>query len=289
MIAVDRPTRWIAGLCAALLLGCVKEGGGDEAGQGEQCALAPDPGDCDAAFERYAYDAASQRCLPFTWGGCDGVVPFNDLTACQRTCEPCEAFFATMTPAPTHAELGLTVRNGSAAPIFLRAHTPGGGAVGFRAQTFEISRLGAEDPLITAPNDCDFPCALFDNADCGNACSDAGFPPGPILIQPGATFKGAWSGLHFAQVEVPSRCLPEACSTGLQCGRWLNAAPGDFTATIAVATAWNCVDPMTCTCTPNADGWCQLDSSAAQGGPVDAAPLSAEFTFPGGPVELVYE
>lgn len=292
MIAVRTATRWvIPAALAAALPACpfFGGGGGDDAGINEQCDLTPDPGDCDAAFERYAFDAASQRCVPFTWGGCDGVVPFVDLTTCQGDCEPCEAFFATTTPAPTHPEIALSVRNDSAAPIFLRAHTPGGGAVGWRAQTFQISHLGAEDPLVTAPNDCDFPCKLYDNAMCGNACSDAGFPPGPILIQPGATFAGAWSGLHFGQVALPSRCLPAACEAGLECGRWLNVMPGDFTAAIAVATQWSCTDPMQCTCTPNADGWCQLDAFVAQNGPVDAVGLTSDFSFPGATVEFVYK
>ena len=274
-------------LVAAALVGCVLEGNGDDAGQTEACSLAPDPGDCNAAFEMYAFDAGAQRCVPFTWGGCDGLVPFSALTECQGACEPCEAFFATTSPAPTHAPTEISIRNASAQPIYLRAHTPGGGAVGFRAQMVSLTPLGASEPLITAPNDCDFPCAAFDNPECGNACSDAGFPPGPILLQPGATYKGAWSGQFFGQVTLPDRCLPTACASGQKCGRWLDAAPGDFSATIAAATAWNCVDPMMCTCTPNADGWCQLDGFAAQGGPIDPMGLTENLSFPGGSVEFV--
>lgn len=277
----------MAALVAAALVGCVAGGSGDEAGTQEACGLVPDPGDCDAAFERYYYDPAARRCAPFTWGGCDGVVPFNALTECQGACEPCEAFFATTTPQPTHAPVAISLRNDSAAPIYLRAYTPGGGAVGFRAQTFALRPLGAEEPLITAPNDCDFPCALFDNEDCGNACSDAGPPPGPIVIQPGATYTGAWSGQQFADVAVPDRCLPESCPSGLQCGRWLNAASGEYTVTAAVATAWNCLN-VPCTCTPNAEGWCQIDAVEGQNGPVDTVELSGSLTLPGGPLALVY-
>lgn len=283
------PTRWrAAALAAAALCGCVQGGSGDDAGQLERCQLAPDPGDCNAAFEAYAFDAASQRCLPFTWGGCDGVVPFSALSECQGACEPCEAFFAASTPAPTHAAAEISVRNDSAQAIYLRAYTPGGGAVGFRAETVAIVPLGTSKPLITAPNECDFPCALYDNPECGNACSDSGLPPGPILLQPGATYKAAWSGLHFAAVTLPDRCLPAACEPGQTCGRWLNATPGDYSALVVVSPSWECADPMTCTCTPNADGWCQVDGFAAQGGPTDPIPLATTLTFPGGPVELVF-
>jgi len=51
------------------------------------CSLQPDSGPCDAARERYYYNPSSGRCEAFTWGGCQGVVPFDSLRACTAACE----------------------------------------------------------------------------------------------------------------------------------------------------------------------------------------------------------
>lgn len=68
--------RWW-GVLAAGLLGC---------GGPPECELEPDPGDCDANFTRYYYDAELGECMEFTWGGCEGVVPFDSWLACDATC-----------------------------------------------------------------------------------------------------------------------------------------------------------------------------------------------------------
>jgi len=47
------------------------------------CALVPDAGMCDAAFVRYYFDPRDKQCKPFTWGGCNGVVPFLTLQECK--------------------------------------------------------------------------------------------------------------------------------------------------------------------------------------------------------------
>ena len=52
------------------------------------CSLLPDAGLCKAAFKRYYFDQKEQKCKEFLWGGCDGVVPFETLEACQGQC-PC--------------------------------------------------------------------------------------------------------------------------------------------------------------------------------------------------------
>ncbi|WP_324676937.1 BPTI/Kunitz domain-containing protein [Hymenobacter sp. GOD-10R] len=72
---------YAAGLAIMLLLtNCQKE---SEAAVPEQCQLTPDPGPCNAAFVRYYYDPKEQKCMPFTWGGCGGTVPFNTLQECK--------------------------------------------------------------------------------------------------------------------------------------------------------------------------------------------------------------
>ncbi|MFN8356781.1 MAG: BPTI/Kunitz domain-containing protein [Spirosomataceae bacterium] len=50
------------------------------------CQLAPEAGPCYALHKRYYYDKNEKRCKEFTWGGCEGVVPFETLEAC-KACE----------------------------------------------------------------------------------------------------------------------------------------------------------------------------------------------------------
>jgi hypothetical protein len=52
-----------------------------------QCKKVPERGPCKALFERYHFDAATKSCKAFDWGGCDGVVPFETLEDCRKTCE----------------------------------------------------------------------------------------------------------------------------------------------------------------------------------------------------------
>lgn len=47
------------------------------------CELIPDSGPCEAAITRYYFNQETQECEEFLWGGCDGVVPFETLEACQ--------------------------------------------------------------------------------------------------------------------------------------------------------------------------------------------------------------
>ena len=55
------------------------------AAQVEACLLEPDPGPCEAAIPAWHFDPLTQMCTEFTWGGCEGVVPFPTLAACQAS------------------------------------------------------------------------------------------------------------------------------------------------------------------------------------------------------------
>ncbi|MEC8597863.1 MAG: BPTI/Kunitz domain-containing protein [Bacteroidota bacterium] len=55
------------------------------AAQVEACLLEPDPGPCEAAIPAWHFDPLTQMCTEFTWGGCEGVVPFATLAACQAS------------------------------------------------------------------------------------------------------------------------------------------------------------------------------------------------------------
>jgi len=48
-----------------------------------RCSLQPEAGVCNAAFERYYYDQEEKKCKAFTWGGCNGIVPFETLAECE--------------------------------------------------------------------------------------------------------------------------------------------------------------------------------------------------------------
>ena len=52
----------------------------------DRCNWAPDPGPCKGAFTKYYYDKNEKKCKEFTWGGCDGVVPFDNLEECKKQC-----------------------------------------------------------------------------------------------------------------------------------------------------------------------------------------------------------
>jgi hypothetical protein len=49
-----------------------------------RCTLVPDPGPCKAFFTKYYYDQSEKKCKEFSWGGCDGVVPFDTLEECEK-------------------------------------------------------------------------------------------------------------------------------------------------------------------------------------------------------------
>ena len=68
---------WVLALPGCKKEACVQSG---------RCRLAPETGPCFASMPRYYYDREEKRCKEFTWGGCDGVVPFETLEAC-KACE----------------------------------------------------------------------------------------------------------------------------------------------------------------------------------------------------------
>jgi hypothetical protein len=253
-------------------------------GPTDACALAPVATECDNFLVGYYFDPKTETCQRFDHGTCGGeVVPFSTLEACQSACEPCEAFFAEPDPSgPTT----LSVRNNSPAPIYLQTYRPDDSPIQYHAQIFTLGRFDFEEDLLTAPNGCDFSCADHNNEACAVGCGTGDPPPPPIVIHPGGVFSSAWNGLHFGTAPLPDRCVPAACSPGLQCGRWQQAPPGSYEVSATVATAWDC-GLADCTCDANAEGWCELP--AATGGPVDPQVLKGHFLLPGAGTALVFE
>lgn len=52
----------------------------------ERCRLKPEHGPCKAIFDRYYFDAETNKCKTFMYGGCDGVVPFETQEECEKAC-----------------------------------------------------------------------------------------------------------------------------------------------------------------------------------------------------------
>lgn len=67
-------------LCALALTQCKKDLTPECA---KNCSLTPDAGLCKAAFPRYYFDSKEKACKQFTWGGCNGVVPFQTKEECE--------------------------------------------------------------------------------------------------------------------------------------------------------------------------------------------------------------
>lgn len=55
---------------------------------GDVCQQPVDPGPCRASIQRYAYNASTQRCEMFIYGGCQGNSNnFDRIEDCQQRCE----------------------------------------------------------------------------------------------------------------------------------------------------------------------------------------------------------
>lgn len=63
------------------------DAGAGAAGQASFCALEPDAGPCLALMTRFAFNAATGVCHPFTYGGCDGNANnFASAESCYTAC-----------------------------------------------------------------------------------------------------------------------------------------------------------------------------------------------------------
>ena len=51
-----------------------------------QCFLEPEIGSCKAAIEKFYFNSESNSCQSFTWGGCNGIVPFDTPNQCEKLC-----------------------------------------------------------------------------------------------------------------------------------------------------------------------------------------------------------
>ncbi|MCG9873477.1 MAG: BPTI/Kunitz domain-containing protein [Leptospiraceae bacterium] len=52
----------------------------------ERCSMLPDGGPCRALIPGFYYDADSNNCLDFNYGGCKGSLPFKVKADCIQHC-----------------------------------------------------------------------------------------------------------------------------------------------------------------------------------------------------------
>lgn len=54
---------------------------------GDRCSAPPESGNCNAYFQRWYHDPASNQCLQFVWGGCGGNDNnYDSFEACHAAC-----------------------------------------------------------------------------------------------------------------------------------------------------------------------------------------------------------
>jgi tellurite resistance-related uncharacterized protein len=52
-----------------------------------KCILIPQTGPCKGFITKYYFNQTTNNCQEFTYGGCRGVKPFENLQECQENCE----------------------------------------------------------------------------------------------------------------------------------------------------------------------------------------------------------
>ena len=78
---MNKLTKISLGLLALSLLQCK-----DDCAKSNRCILNPDVGPCKALVTKYYYDKIEKRCKSFSWGGCEGIVPFDSMEECENGC-----------------------------------------------------------------------------------------------------------------------------------------------------------------------------------------------------------
>ncbi len=200
----------------------------------------------------------------------------------------CEPFFA---PNSSPDEpVGLTIRNNRDEGVWVRGYQPSNDALGFRKLVIEVALLGSDEPLLTAPNPCDFTCRGFliggDFGVCSASCTNGGGNPGMIYIAPGGVFFESWEGNYLIEGIPPQECWE--CEVG-ECLYPVQANVGEYEARAFVAAELECKGEG-CTCLPNAEGWCRLEEGDERTQAlIDPLTITQAFVLPGELVELVVE
>lgn len=201
---------------------------------------------------------------------------------CKSEVDPGEVSCDEYVDAAPAAEVTVRFRNDGAAPIYVGS-TGGCGDV----PPFAIrDEAGVAHPFYLGA--CAYSCEDLQEHD-GVCAADCAIPP-VFLVAPGGHYDMTWNGTVLETVEMPDACF--ASAQGGECQQVVVAADGTYELSGEVFSEATGCDPSggtePCTCTPSADGWCQLDYTASVGGAPRTA--TATLAFPGGSlVEIVFE
>ncbi len=230
----------------------------------EACGLVPDGGNCDAAFPRWYFDQATGRCAEFTWGGCDGVVPFEDFASCSIACEACE----TQTAAPTPSVVRVTIHNDTDTTIYLEGVQPDASPGYFRNQEYILIEDATGAVLASHAESCEaeYSCSSLP---AGDWLCDPGAPmrPGAIHLAPGASYDAVeWDSLVWSDGGLANECLEaefqDAYGPVAPCRRH---SPYLGTFVVATARASEVLDGEDCE--PSSSGWCRTGTGAVASNP----------------------
>ena len=261
------------------------DGGVDTGDNPQACGLAPEPGPCNAAFTRYYFDPDEGTCKTFTYGGCDGVVPFETLAECEASCLACDVFDE---PDDATVAIDIVFVNQTAQTLFVDGFGGAGedcdGGYPFRI-TAATSHFNVYLDLVKS---CQQPCASA-----GTTCELPSCPPvchiPPVIrVDPGGSYTMPWAAMAWAHTSLPESCAQcDVEDPYLEC---IRPDPFVFGAEYlfqSVAGELVCFGNGPCEgCQPGPDGSCLVEF----GGEVD--PLTSAgtlVTWDGSAVTITFE
>jgi hypothetical protein len=259
-------------LCCVVLLPCAcgpKEGSDDEAGTAGEVGpgtAMPTTGDTPATEAGTTTEDGGATEPDATTEGPTSAPTTVDPTGDEM----CDALL----DIPTGPSKMISLTNASAGAVFL-FH------VNFCEEVppIEISGPGSDVPVKWTVDSCEFTCGTAIEGACG---CPAFCPTDQILmIAPGGTYSFGWGGALFAEATLPAGCSQDV-SCGPECLRVEQAAPAVYTLRARAATSAIICESgeATCTCTPNAEGWCDVP---ATGIGAELKVAEATLDYPGGP------
>jgi hypothetical protein len=130
-------------------------GSGGGAGEPSLCFLEPDPGPCRGLHQRWAFDAATGLCLPFTYGGCEGNANnFETPDDCYGACDT-GASGAAACSSPTDCTLMRSTCCGCGVPtlgnmIAVNEHQTGAVHMAMGCHLVDCIACDVSDPPLAA-------------------------------------------------------------------------------------------------------------------------------------------
>lgn len=113
----------------------------------------------------------------------------------------------------------------------------------------------------------------------GDWCADACLIPPVIVIAPGGSYDTSWTGNTYETLSMPLACYFEPQYAPPTCGRRLEAPAGTYGAFVTAADSISCNDVAICSCTPSAQGSCEIPYGASLSGSTLSTKTS--FAMPG--------